>query len=130
MADLLAQNAPRTPHNDPHQGYKGRLLAAYAQLGDGASASKPDELRALPAAPVAHTPSAGERSGMSHEALTERELEVLRLFAAGMTNTEIAQHFVVSINTVKTQLKSIYSKLGAHSRAEVVAHARERRLLS
>jgi LuxR family maltose regulon positive regulatory protein len=68
--------------------------------------------------------------GRYHETLTERELEVLRLFAAGMTSTEIAQHFVVSINTVKTQLKSIYSKLGAHSRAEAVAYAREQRLLS
>ena len=130
LADLLAQNAPRTPHNHPHQEYRGRLLAAYALSGDGASARRRDELLALAAIPVTHTPSAGERSATLHEALTERELEVLRLFAAGMTSTEIAEHFVVSINTVKTQLKSIYSKLGAHSRAEVVAYARERRLLS
>jgi LuxR family maltose regulon positive regulatory protein len=52
-------------------------------------------------------------------------VEVLRLFAAGMTSPEIAQHFVVSINTVKTQLKSIYSKLDSHSRAEALARARE-----
>ncbi|HWQ11242.1 MAG TPA: LuxR C-terminal-related transcriptional regulator, partial [Roseiflexaceae bacterium] len=63
------------------------------------------------------------------EQLTEREREVLRLFAAGMTSQEIAQHFVVSINTVKTQLKSIYSKLDAHSRSEAVARARALGLL-
>jgi LuxR family maltose regulon positive regulatory protein len=130
MAELLAQNAQRTPHNHPHQGFRRRLLAAYVQLGDGASAGERGELLPLPVAPAAHAPSPGERPGTLHEALTERELEVLRLFAAGMTSTEIAERFVVSVNTVKTQLKSIYSKLGVHSRAEVVAHARERRLLS
>ena len=46
-----------------------------------------------------------------------------------MTSPEIAEHFVVSINTVKTQLKSIYSKLDAHSRAEAIAKARALRLL-
>lgn len=58
------------------------------------------------------------------EPLTPRELEVLRLLAAGMSSSEIAGHFVVSINTVKTQLKSIYGKLDAHSRSEALARAR------
>ena len=71
----------------------------------------------------------GKAAGSGIEALTERELEVLRLYAAGMTSAETAAHFVVSINTVKTQLKSIYSKLGAHSRAEAVASARKLQLI-
>ncbi len=58
-----------------------------------------------------------------------RELEVLRLLAAGMSNPEIAQQFVVSINTVKTQIKSIYGKLDVHRRADAVAKARALQLL-
>jgi LuxR family maltose regulon positive regulatory protein len=64
------------------------------------------------------------------EPLTERELEVLRLLAAGMSSPEIAQHFVVSINTVKTQIKSIYGKLDVHSREDAIAKARALRLLA
>jgi LuxR family maltose regulon positive regulatory protein len=91
-----------------------RLLRAFT-TGEPDVAASPVIETAVPVS----TPPAGV------EALTEREQEVLRLFAAGMTSAEIALHFVVSINTVKTQLKSIYSKLNTHSRAEMVARARE-----
>jgi LuxR family maltose regulon positive regulatory protein len=56
--------------------------------------------------------------------LSERELEVLRLMASGLSNRDIARRDVVSINTVKTQVKSIYSKLGAHTRADALTAAR------
>jgi len=49
----------------------------------------------------------------------------LRLYANGLSSSAIAAHFVVSVNTVKTQLKSIYNKLDCHSRAEAIARARE-----
>jgi LuxR family maltose regulon positive regulatory protein len=91
-------------------------------------ASAPDHAEQVsPTATERSTPRAVGDGAL--EALTERELEVLRLFAAGMTSPEIAQHFVVSINTVKTQLKSIYSKLDTHSRAEAIAKARALHLL-
>ena len=64
------------------------------------------------------------------EPLTPREVEVLGLLAAGQSYPQIAQQFVVSINTVKTQVKSIYGKLDAHSRAEAVAKARALHLVS
>jgi LuxR family maltose regulon positive regulatory protein len=57
------------------------------------------------------------------EPLSERELVVLRLMAAGLSNRDIADRDVVSINTVKTQVKSIYGKLGAHNRADAIAAA-------
>jgi LuxR family transcriptional regulator, maltose regulon positive regulatory protein len=122
MAVLLAQHLARRAPVDPLRPYLTHLLSYFAPH-EGA------EPPPLPVAEVADRPARSSGAG-GVETLTERELEVLRLYAAGMTSTEIAQHFVVSINTVKTQLKSIYSKLGAHSRAEVVAHARERRLLT
>ena len=57
-------------------------------------------------------------SALLLEPLTEAELRVLGLLARGRTNPEIAATQVVSINTVKTQVQSIYRKLGVKSRWE------------
>jgi LuxR family maltose regulon positive regulatory protein len=59
------------------------------------------------------------------EALTERELEVLRLIADGRQNREIANELVVTLDTVKKHTTHILSKLGANSRTHAVARARE-----
>jgi LuxR family maltose regulon positive regulatory protein len=61
--------------------------------------------------------------------LTERELEVLRLLAAGRSTAEMAADLVVEQSTVKTHLIHLYSKLGVHSRTQAVARARALRLL-
>jgi LuxR family maltose regulon positive regulatory protein len=121
MAGLLAQSLARRPAHDPLRPYLARLLQAFA-------AGAPTAPTAVAVAPAA--PAAAGAAPARAEQLTERELEVLRLFAAGMTSAEIAAHFVVSINTVKTQLKSIYSKLDTHSRAELVARARALSLIA
>jgi LuxR family maltose regulon positive regulatory protein len=63
------------------------------------------------------------------EPLSERELEILHHMAAGLSNRDIAIKDVVSINTVKTQVKSIYGKLGAHTRADALMAARQLGLL-
>lgn len=63
------------------------------------------------------------------DALNERELEILNRIAQGMTNHEIAQELVISVNTVRWYNKQIYSKLGVHSRTLAIAHARDRGLL-
>ncbi|MGH2587268.1 MAG: tetratricopeptide repeat protein, partial [Dehalococcoidia bacterium] len=55
-------------------------------------------------------------------ALTDRELEVLRLLAGGRTNKEIAAALVLSIRTVENHRATIYRKTGARSRAELVAY--------
>ena len=62
--------------------------------------------------------------------LTEREMAVLRLLTGLASAREIADQLYVSHNTVKTQIKSIYRKLGVATRAEAVARARELGLLS
>jgi LuxR family transcriptional regulator, maltose regulon positive regulatory protein len=63
------------------------------------------------------------------EPLSERERAVLRLMPTILANTEIAGELFVSVNTVKTHLRSIYRKLDVGSRREAVAKARELRLL-
>jgi LuxR family transcriptional regulator, maltose regulon positive regulatory protein len=63
------------------------------------------------------------------EPFTDRERKVLRLLAAGLSNAEIAAELVVSINTIRTQARSIYQKLNAKNRHEAVALARHWRLL-
>jgi DNA-binding CsgD family transcriptional regulator len=54
------------------------------------------------------------------EPLTEREIEVLELVAAGLSNREIAARLFVSDNTVKTHLKSVHGKLGVSNRTQAV----------
>jgi LuxR family transcriptional regulator, maltose regulon positive regulatory protein len=63
------------------------------------------------------------------EPLSQQELRVLRLLVAGMSNSEIAGELVVSNNTVKTHVKSIYRKLSVSSRDEAREMARELKLL-
>jgi NarL family two-component system response regulator LiaR len=55
--------------------------------------------------------------------LTDRELEVLKSAAAGMTNAEIAQRLAISVRTVEAHLTHVYDKLGAGSRTEAVVRA-------
>jgi len=57
--------------------------------------------------------------------LTEREREVLVQVAAGKSNAEIADHFIVSLNTVKTHVSRLLSKLSARDRAQLVVCAYE-----
>lgn len=63
------------------------------------------------------------------EPLSERELEVLHLLAAGLSNPEIAERLVVAVSTVRSHCKSIYGKLGVHRRWDAVQRAQELGLL-
>ncbi|MBI5965910.1 MAG: helix-turn-helix transcriptional regulator [Chloroflexi bacterium] len=86
--------------------YTGKLLSAFAQpSGIGKPAS-----------------------GMA-EALSPRELEVLRLIAQGLSNNEISQKLFLALNTVKGHNRIIFSKLQVQNRTEAVARARELGLL-
>ena len=59
------------------------------------------------------------------EPLTDRELEVLRLLAAGRSNQRIARDLVVALDTVKKHVTHILGKLGAANRTEAAARARQ-----
>jgi NarL family two-component system response regulator LiaR len=57
--------------------------------------------------------------------LTERESELLSLLSTGMTNRELGNHLYISENTVKTQLRHLYAKLGVRNRAQAASVAVE-----
>ena len=86
--------------------YIGRLLDAFAQEAVNAERA-----------------SSGFDSLI--EPLSERELEVLRLIAAGLSNKEIAQELVLAIGTVKKHTNNIYGKLGVQRRAQAIRRAQE-----
>jgi len=63
------------------------------------------------------------------EPLSEREVEVLQLVGAGLSNREIAEELILTVGTVKWHLHNIYGKLQVHNRTQAVARARELAIL-
>jgi LuxR family maltose regulon positive regulatory protein len=91
----------------PGMAYLAELLRALGEI------SGPAELAAQPAV----------------EPLTRRELEVLRLIAAGQSNQAIAANLVISITTVKRHISNLYAKLGVKSRTQAVSLGRALKLI-
>jgi LuxR family maltose regulon positive regulatory protein len=63
------------------------------------------------------------------EPLTEREMDVLRLVIAGLSNAEIAEELVIAVSTVKSHVNHIYGKLGVENRTQAVIRAQELALI-
>jgi DNA-binding NarL/FixJ family response regulator len=72
---------------------------------------------------------AEEKQQVPAPKLTDRELEVLKLVAQGLTNREIADQLYISENTVKNHVRNILEKLHLHSRMEAVVYAVREKLL-
>ena len=103
-----ARKDQRAPARDIDPDYLAGLLRACGQAG-----AAPPSRRAAAALP-----------GMA-EPLTDREVEVLRLLAAGRSNQRIAYELVVALDTVKKHVTHVLGKLGAANRTEAVARARQ-----
>jgi LuxR family maltose regulon positive regulatory protein len=112
----------------------GRLIAA--QRADQTAARVPLAFLARlqrafgSAGPVPGTRPARAAVPGLIDPLTGRELEVLRLVAAGRSNQDIAQELVVTLDTVKKHVSHILSKLGGSNRTEAVTRARQLDLIS
>jgi len=109
MAKLLYRVAERGTAAE----YAGRILAKFPEGELDATASL----------------QAQELKAQLVEPLSQRELEVLQLIAEGLSNREIAQELVLSVNTIKVHTYNIYGKLNVHSRTQAVARARALGLL-
>jgi DNA-binding NarL/FixJ family response regulator len=92
-----------------------QIAAAIETVAAGLGVFDPNEIEQLP--PHQIVSKAPERLP---EALTPREIEVLRAMAEGLANKEIAAHLGISENTVKFHVASVMGKLGAGSRTEAV----------
>jgi DNA-binding NarL/FixJ family response regulator len=109
---------------------RAQIAEACRRLGDedGAELEKEAARRVferLGAAPSLALLDGGQSATPSRRdvLLTERELEVLRLIAAGNTNRAVAEHLVLSDHTVRRHLQNIFAKLGVSTRSAATAYA-------
>ena len=118
----------------------GELRATSRNVHKPAVGASPDFLDALLAActgqqppppdtPVRTSAVTGFHPGVLAEALSARELDVLRLLSDGRSNAEIARNLFVEQSTVKTHLIHLYRKLDVSSRTQAINRARTLRLL-
>jgi len=96
------------------------FVNAIRTVRDGESLLYPAAIREL----VTHH-GRQERRGLAKANLTQRENEVLRLVAQGLSNSEIAAELFLSVETVKTHVRNVLAKLGARSRVQAVITAYE-----
>jgi LuxR family maltose regulon positive regulatory protein len=108
MKQLLREVSAREIMPD----YTDKLLAAF-EAEEQKSQSKPD----LPPSQVLIEP------------LSQRELEILKLIAQGLSNREIGERLFLALDTIKGHNRKIFDKLQVQSRTEAIARARELGLL-
>jgi LuxR family maltose regulon positive regulatory protein len=107
----------------------GRARLAYARELLSGCADPGILARALGQAENAAGLAAARPAAASGEQLSERELGVLQLLHSELSLREIGAELFLSLNTIKTHTRNIYLKLGAGSRDEAVARAREQGLI-
>ncbi len=98
---------------------KAKRLAATNQLPPG----REDQIKACETA-ILSVPTGGYNQGLL-DPLSERELEVLGLFAEGLANQEVADRLFLSLGTVKAHSSNIYRKLDVRNRAQAIIRAGE-----
>jgi DNA-binding NarL/FixJ family response regulator len=100
-----------------------QLLTAIRVVAEGEALLAPSITRRLIAEYARRPRTAGRPDQLSE--LTERELEVMRLMAGGLSNAEIAEHLIVGEATIKTHVSRILAKLGLRDRTQAVVLAYE-----
>lgn len=123
LADLLnrTESVVLAVSRDLRPDLRARALAAGAHAWISMSVGSHELIEAVEAAAAGEElPGRTDPLG-SQVGLTPREVEVLALIAQGASNMEIAERLYLSINSVKTYIRSAYAKIGATSRSRAVA---------
>ncbi len=146
LEQRLARIEPRLPAGDTRAvrgGPPSAIARARPRPVPGPAPARPpyppapgsSQGRPSPGRPSPGRPSPGAQAGPAQtpplivEELSEREREVLRRAAELLSNSELASEMFISVNTVKTHLRSIYRKLQASHRREAVRRARQLELI-
>ncbi len=101
------------------------LVAGIRAVHAGESLLAPTVTRRMIESFLRHRPAGNQPDGAGLATLTQRERETLDLIVRGLTNTEIAETFVVSETTVKTHVSRVLMKLGVRDRVHAVIYAYE-----
>ncbi|MEU2858419.1 response regulator [Streptomyces mirabilis] len=101
------------------------IVHAVRLVAEGESLLFPASVRQLAAEYGDGGGNRAARAAMERAALTEREAEVLRLMARGLSNAEIAGRLIVGTETVKSHVSAVLAKLGARDRTQAVIAAYE-----
>jgi DNA-binding NarL/FixJ family response regulator len=105
-----------------------QLVASLRNALDGGSAVQPELMRQL-YADFATVNVVAQTSAEAPHDLTPRQVEVLRLIASGMRNSEIADQLMISQETVKTHIANLLSKLGVKTRLQAANYAIRNKLV-
>jgi LuxR family maltose regulon positive regulatory protein len=106
---------------------EGPPMAALLEAADGKRRISPDYAQKLLAA-LGKVEDSTPKPVLI-DPLSERERDVLRLLGTDLDGPEIARHLMVSLSTIRTHTKSIYSKLGVNSRRAAVRRGEELEVL-
>ena len=119
MRQLLLESSVRRIMPD----YTGKLLAAFEAQGQGSARAFPIPLSSASQSLI-EPETQPAKTGLV-EPLSQRELEILRLFKTELSGPEIANQLVIALSTVRTHTKSIFSKLNVNNRRAAVKRAAE-----
>jgi DNA-binding NarL/FixJ family response regulator len=106
------------------------VLAAVRAVAAGDAVLSAPITRQLLDQVARRLPAAVSQSSAALETLTEREQQVLRMLASGLSNSEIAQALVISDATVKSHVSRLLGKLGLRDRVQAVIYAYETGLIA
>ena len=135
LLEVVGKETPDVPQEEEStsaaisisRSYVSRLLAAFEQEEGRRAHRAGKPLVDHPELQPELTAAEGQKKGV--EPLSRQELRVLRLLVVGQTYAEMAEALVVSPNTIKSQVGSIYRKLNVRSRLEAYTAAQRLRLL-